>query len=85
MSGTRAIVVARMALGGPAEIFKLVQTEWAMLAINEDVVEVDLPQNVDHPRRGEGKVVTIRLAASTHSSFDSVWLVHRISSRVFSN
>src|ERR1700710_888595 len=65
-----------MALRGPAKVLKLVETERPVLAIDEDEIEVDLPQNVDHPRRGKGKVVAICLAAIAHSGFDSVGLVH---------
>src|SRR5271170_5853900 len=71
-----------MAFGGPAEVLKLVQAERPMLAIDEDEIEVELPQNVDHPWGGEGKVVAVRLAAGTHGGFDSVGLLHRMSSCV---
>ena len=67
-----------MAFGCPAEVFKLVQTERPMLAVNEDLIEVDLPQNLDHPWGWEGKAVTVRLAAVTHRGFDSVRLLHRM-------
>jgi hypothetical protein len=52
-----------------------------MLTVDEDVVKVELPQNVDHPWRGEGKAVAtrleewrIRLASLRHapSIFDAV-------------
>jgi hypothetical protein len=71
-----------MALGGPAEIFKLVQTEGPMLAVDEDEIEVDLPQNVDHPWGGEGKIVTVRFPLRAHGGFDSVGLLHCMSSCV---
>src|SRR5262249_35276820 len=48
--GDRCHVVA---FGGAAEILKLVQPEWPMLAIDEDVIKAELPQNVDHPWRWE--------------------------------
>ena len=68
-----------MAFGGPAEVFKLVQAERPMLAINEDVIEVDLPQNLDHPWGWEGKAVTVRLATGTPRGFDLVRWLHRMS------
>src|SRR5258705_1039412 len=71
-----------MAFGGPAEVLKLVQAERPMLAIDEDEIEVELPQNVDHPWGWEGKVVAVRLASGTHGDFDSIGLLHRISSSV---
>src|SRR5487761_1429468 len=71
-----------MPFGGPAEVLKLVQAERPMLAIDEDEVEVELAQNVDHPWGWEGKVVAVRLAASPHGGFDSVGLLHRMSSSV---
>ena len=43
-----------MALGGPAEVLELVQAERPMLAVDEDEIEVELPQNVDDPRGWEG-------------------------------
>ena len=81
MSGTRAIGGHVMAFGGPAEVLELVQAERPMLAIDEDEIEVELPQNVDHPWGWEGQVVAVRLAAGTHGGFDSVGLLHRMSSR----
>src|SRR5271167_237692 len=71
-----------MAFGGPAEILELVQAERPMLAIDEDEIEVELPQNVDHPWRWEGKVVAVSLASGTHGGFDPVRLFHRMSSCV---
>src|SRR5947209_2323975 len=71
-----------MALGGPAEILKLVQAEWPMLAIDKDEIEVELPQNVDHPWGWEGKVVAVSLAPGPHGGFDAVGLLHRMSSSV---
>src|SRR5712691_390372 len=71
-----------MAFGGPAEVLELVQAERPMLAIDEDEIEVELPQNVDHPWGWEGKVVAVRLASGTHGGFDSVGLLHRMSSYV---
>src|SRR5260221_3483423 len=71
-----------MTFGRPAQVFKLVQTERPMLAIDEDEIEVELPKNVDHPWRWEGKVVAVRLASGTHGGFDPVGLLHRISSSV---
>src|SRR6202048_3665465 len=68
-----------MAFGGPAEVLELVQAKRPMLAIDEDEIEVELPQNVDHPWGWEGKVVAVRLASGTHGGFDSVWLLHRMS------
>src|SRR5437588_164924 len=75
--GDRCHVVA---FGGAAEVLKLVQAEWPMLAIDKDVIEVELPQNVGHPWRWEGEAVTVGLAAGTHGGFDSVRLLHRMSS-----
>src|SRR5260370_13070571 len=71
-----------MAYGGPAEILKLVQAERPMLAIDEDEIEVELPQNVDPPWGWEGKVVAVSLASGTHGGFDSVGLLHSMSSGV---
>jgi hypothetical protein len=71
-----------MAFGGPAEVLELVQAKRPMLAIDKDEIEVELPQNVDHPRGWEGKVVAVSLASGTHSGFHSVGLLHRMSSRV---
>src|SRR6266403_1716611 len=71
-----------MAFGGPAEVLELVQTERPMLAIDEDEIEVEVPQNVDHPWGWEGKVVAVSLASGTHGGFDSVGLLHRMSSCV---
>jgi hypothetical protein len=69
-----------MAFGGPADVLKLVQAKRPMLAIDEDEIEVELPQNVDHPWGWKGKVVAVRLASGTHRGFDSVGLLHRMSS-----
>ena len=41
-------------LGRPAQVLETLQIEGPMLAVDEDVVKVELPQNVDHPWRGEG-------------------------------
>src|SRR6516162_3222992 len=71
-----------MAFGGPAEVLELIQAERSMLAIDEDEIEVELPQNVDHPRGREGKVVAVRLASGAHGGFDPVGLLHRMSSCV---
>src|SRR5260370_36787831 len=71
-----------MAFGGPGEVLELVQAKRPMLAIDEDEIEVELPQNVDHPWGWEGKVVAIRLASGTHGGFDSVGLLHPMSSCV---
>jgi len=71
-----------MAFGGAAEVLKLVEAERPMLAIDEDEIEVELPQNVDHPWGWEGKVVAVRFASGTHGGFDSVGLLHCMSSCV---
>src|ERR1700726_1333017 len=71
-----------MAFGGPAQVLELVQAKRPMLAIDEDEIEVELPQNVDDPRGGEGKVVAVRLASGAHDGFHSVGLLHRMSSYV---
>src|ERR1700738_3551327 len=71
-----------MAFGGPAEVLKLVQAKRPMLAIDEDAIEVERPQNVDHPWGGEGKVVAVSLPSGTHGGFDAVGLLHRRSSCV---
>src|SRR3984893_7692776 len=71
-----------MAFGGPAEVLKLVQAKRPMLASDEDETEVELPQNVDDPWGWEGKVVAVGLASGTHGGFDSVGLLHRMSSSV---
>src|SRR5438270_1728579 len=63
-----------MAFGGPAEVLELIQAERPMLAIDEDEIEVELPQNIDHPWGWEGKIVAVRLASGTHGGFDSVGL-----------
>jgi hypothetical protein len=39
-----------MAFGGPAEVLELVQAERPVLAIDEDEIEVELPQNVSSSR-----------------------------------
>jgi hypothetical protein len=80
MSGTLAIVVQIIAFGGPAEVLELVQAERPMLAIDEDEIEVELPQNVDHPWGWKRKVVAVRLASGTHGGFDPVGLLHPMSS-----
>jgi hypothetical protein len=72
-----------MAFGGPAEVLELVQAKRPMLAIDKDEIEVELPQNVDHPWGWEGKVVAARFASGPHSGFDSVGLLHRMSSFVW--
>ena len=77
--GDRCHVVA---LGGPAEVLELVQAKRPMLAIDEDEIEVELPQNVDHPWRREGKVVAVRLASGAHGGFNAVGLLHTMSSSV---
>ena len=82
MSGTPGDRCHIMAFGGPAEVLKLVQAERPLLAIDEDEIEVELPQNVDDPRRWEGKVVAVRLAAGAHGGFDAVGLLHPMSSCV---
>src|SRR4051794_29611143 len=71
-----------MAFGGPAEVLERVQAKRPMLAIDKDKIEVELPQNVDHPWRWEGKVIAVSLASGTHRGFDSVGLLHPMSSRV---
>src|SRR5205085_2269806 len=53
-----------------------------MLAIDEDEIEVELPQNVDHPWGCEREVVAVRFASGTHGGFDSVGLLHPMSSYV---
>src|ERR1700730_17757399 len=72
-----------MALGGPAQVLELVQAKRPMLAIDEDEIEVELPQDVDHPWGWEGKVVAVRLASRTHGGYDTVVLLHRMSSCVW--
>jgi hypothetical protein len=71
-----------MAFGGPAEVLELVQAKRPMLAIDEDEIEVELPQNVDHPWRWEGKVIAVSLASGPHGGFDAVGLLHPMSSCV---
>src|SRR5690348_16019701 len=71
-----------MAFGSPAEVLDLVQAKGPMLAVDEDEIEVELPQNVDHPWGGEGKVIAVRLASGPHGGFDSVGLLHGVSSCV---
>src|SRR5439155_19972043 len=58
------------------------QIEGPVLTVDEDVVKVELPQNVDHPWRGEGKAVATRLAAGRHGGLDPVRLLHWTSSCV---
>src|SRR5438552_4072719 len=53
-----------------------------MLAIDKDEIEVELPQNVDHPWGREGKVVAVSLASGTRGGFDPVGLLHPMSSSV---
>src|SRR5437868_7418726 len=71
-----------MAFGGLAEVLELVQAKRPMLAIDEDEIEVELPQNVDHPWGCEREVVAVRFASGTHGGFDSVGLLHPMSSYV---
>src|SRR5271169_2655436 len=71
-----------MAFGGPAEVLELVQAKRPMLAIDEDEIEVELPQNVDHLWGWEGKVVAVCLVSGTHGGFDPVGLLHPMSSSV---
>src|SRR5215472_8995646 len=65
-----------MAFGGPAQILELVQAERPMLAIDKDEIEVELPENVDHPWGWEGQVVAVGLASSAHGGLDSVGMLH---------
>ena len=69
-----------MVFGGPAEILELVEAKRPMLAIDKDKIEVELSQNVDHSRGGEGKVVAVSLASGPHRGFDAVGLLHPMSS-----
>jgi hypothetical protein len=69
-----------MAFGGSAQVLEMVQSKRPMLAIDEDEIEVELPQDVDHPWGWEGKVVAVRLASGTHGGFDPVGLLHPMSS-----
>src|SRR5205807_1572246 len=69
-----------MAFGGPAEVLELVQAKRPMLAIDKDKIEIELPQNVDHPWGWEGKIVAVSFAPGTHRGFDSVGLLHPMSS-----
>src|SRR5271154_6114903 len=69
-----------MAFGGPAQVLELVEAKRPMLAIDKDEIEVEPPQNVDHPWGWEGKVVAVCLASGPHSGFDSVGLLHPMSS-----
>src|SRR5437879_2635224 len=71
-----------MAFGGPAEVLELVQAKRPMLAIDKDEIEVELPQNVDHPWGREGKIVAVSLASGTRGAFDPVGLLHPMSSSV---
>src|SRR5437870_5218817 len=71
-----------MPIGGPTEVLELVQAKRPMLAIDKDEIEFELPQNVDHPWGWEGNVVAVRLASGTHGGFDSVGLLHPMSSSV---
>jgi hypothetical protein len=50
MSGTLAIVVTLWRSAVLQRVLELVQAKRPMLAIDEDEIEVELPQNVDHPR-----------------------------------
>src|SRR5207237_9621379 len=65
-----------LTFSGPAEVLELAQAKRPMLAIDKDEIEVELPQNVDHPRGWEGKVVAVGLASGPHRGFDSVGLLH---------
>src|ERR1700739_2356239 len=71
-----------MAFGGPAEVLELIEAKRPMLAIDKDKIEVELPQNVDHPWGWEGKVIAVSLASAPHGGFDSVGLLHPMSSCV---
>jgi hypothetical protein len=67
-------------LSDPAQVLETLQIEGPVLTVDEDVVKVELPQNVDHPWRGKGKAVATRLAAGAHGGLDPVRLLHRTSS-----
>src|SRR6202048_1971274 len=82
MSGTLAIVVTLWRSAVRQRSSSAVQAKRPMLAIDKDEIEVELPQNVDHPRGWEGKVVAVRFASGTHGGFDSVGLLHSMSSCV---
>src|ERR1700719_4686883 len=82
MSGTLAIVVTLWRSAVRQRSSSAVQAKRPIRAIDKDEIEVELPQNVDHPRGWEGKVVAVSLASGTHSGFHSVGLLHRMSSRV---
>src|ERR1700731_4223966 len=69
--------------GIAAEVLELVQAKRPILAIDEDEIEVELPQNVDHRWGWEGKIVAVCLAPGTHRGFDSFRLLHRLSSCVW--
>jgi hypothetical protein len=69
-------------LSDPAQVLETLQIEGPVLTVDEDVVKVELPQNVDHPWRGEGKAVATRLATSSHGGLDPVRLLHWTSSCV---
>jgi hypothetical protein len=71
-----------IALGGPAQVLEPLQIEGPVFTVDENVVKVELPQNVDHPWTGESKAVAIRLAAGAHGSLDPVRLLHWTSSCV---
>src|SRR5437899_10380611 len=71
-----------MPFGGPTEVLELVQAKRPMLVIDKDEIEVELPQNVDHPWGWEREVVAVSLASGPHSGFDAVGLLHRMSSSV---
>jgi hypothetical protein len=55
-----------IALGRPAQVLKTLQIEGPVLIVDEDLAQVELPKNVDHPWRGEGETVATRLASGAH-------------------
>jgi hypothetical protein len=49
-----------------------------VLTVDEDVVKVELPENVDHPWRGEGKAVATRLATGAHGDLGPIGSDQRV-------
>src|SRR5947209_4779115 len=82
MSGTLAIAVTLWRSAVQQRSSSWSRPNGPCSPIDEDEIEVELPQNVDHPWGWEREVVAVRFASGTHGGFDSVGLLHPMSSYV---
>src|SRR5438105_7528165 len=80
MSGTLAIAVTLWRSAVQQRSSSWSRPNGPCSPIDEDEIEVELPQNVDHPWGWEREVVAVRFASGTHGGFDSVGLLHPMSS-----